>query len=108
MVFSQGAPLKLRLGGLVAQLDCHPEQALTATMPKTEFWRIRVHSSHLFTRAAPYNHLRRWCLEGVSSGYWTPPAKRSSGFQPLGFESLALRALDQVNFLAIKISQSYS
>jgi len=35
-------------------------------------------------------------LEGISSGYWTPPAKRSSGLnQPLGFNSLALRsALD--------------
>jgi hypothetical protein len=47
-------------------------------------------------------------LEGVSSGYWTPPAKRSSGLQPLGFDSLALRSLDQFNFLAIEVRQSYS
>ena len=30
-------------------------------------------------------------LDGVASGYWTPSAKRSSGYQPLGFDSLALR-----------------
>jgi hypothetical protein len=41
----QGAPLKLCLGGVVTQFDCHPEQGLTATVPKTEFWRIRVRSS---------------------------------------------------------------
>jgi hypothetical protein len=34
------------------------------------------------------------CLEGVASGYWPPPAKRSSGYQPLGFESRPLMSLD--------------
>src|SRR5208282_423953 len=77
-------------------------------IPKTKLWHIRVHPSQSFIRAVPYNHLRRQRLEGVSSGYWTPPAKRSSGFQPLGFESLALRALDHLNFLATGPRQSYS
>jgi hypothetical protein len=35
--------------------------------------------------------LRGRRLEGVASGYWTPSAKRSSGFnQPLRFDSVAL------------------
>jgi hypothetical protein len=31
---------------------------------------------------SPYNQLGRWTavVEGVASGYWPPPAKRSSGF----------------------------
>ena len=30
-------------------------------------------------------------MEGGASGYWTTPVTRSSGSQPLGFDSLALR-----------------
>ena len=30
-------------------------------------------------------------MDGVASGYWTPSAKRSSGYQPFRFDSLALR-----------------
>ena len=30
-------------------------------------------------------------LEGGASGYWTTPVTRSSGIQPLGFDSLTLR-----------------
>ena len=46
-----------------------------------------------------------WCFVhwSVSSGYRTPPAKRSSSFQPLGFDSLALRSLDQHQLLTTEL-----
>ena len=38
-----------------------------------------------------YNSFGEHGLAGIASGYWTVSVKHSSGCQPLGFESLALR-----------------